>query len=143
MEKEEKEDGNQSDDSEMAGLADDADMPIEELMRKYGYGGGGEEAAPAETAVNGAAESPLPKEEEAEEAEEAASSPPKEEEVEEVEEEEEEIAPVTKQISVQPPFLLRAKLRPYQQAGLEWLASLYAGGINGFVLFLLCPFQFY
>jgi helicase SWR1 len=32
---------------------------------------------------------------------------------------------------VRPPFLLRGTLRPYQQAGLEWLASLYANNMNG------------
>ncbi|KAK8864632.1 hypothetical protein IAR55_001882 [Kwoniella newhampshirensis] len=32
---------------------------------------------------------------------------------------------------VRPPFLLRGTLRPYQQAGLEWLASLYANKMNG------------
>jgi helicase SWR1 len=29
------------------------------------------------------------------------------------------------------PFLLRGSLRPYQHAGLEWLASLYANNMNG------------
>ncbi|GAA6000691.1 hypothetical protein JCM10207_004611 [Rhodosporidiobolus poonsookiae] len=134
-------DGNQSDDSEMAGLAEDADLPIEELMRKYGYGGGAgaDDAGDGEDkpVVNGDAEqgSPAPKEEEEqaeEEVEEEIGSPAasaKEEE--DAGEEEEEAEPLTKQVSVQPPFLLRATLRPYQQAGLEWLASLYAGGING------------
>ncbi|GMK53622.1 hypothetical protein CspeluHIS016_0102080 [Cutaneotrichosporon spelunceum] len=32
---------------------------------------------------------------------------------------------------LKPPFLLRGTLRPYQQAGLEWLASLYANNMNG------------
>ncbi len=32
---------------------------------------------------------------------------------------------------IPPPFLLRGTLRPYQQAGLEWLASLYSNNING------------
>ncbi|ORY26167.1 SNF2 family N-terminal domain-domain-containing protein [Naematelia encephala] len=32
---------------------------------------------------------------------------------------------------IRPPFLLRGTLRPYQQAGLEWLASLYANNMNG------------
>jgi helicase SWR1 len=30
-----------------------------------------------------------------------------------------------------PPFLLRGTLRPYQHAGLDWLASLYANNMNG------------
>ena len=37
----------------------------------------------------------------------------------------------TDRVSLKPPFLLRATLRPYQQAGLEWLASLYTNGVNG------------
>lgn len=32
---------------------------------------------------------------------------------------------------VRPPFLLRGTLRPYQQAGLEWLAGLYHNRVNG------------
>ncbi|GAA5916406.1 hypothetical protein JCM6882_001549 [Rhodosporidiobolus microsporus] len=143
-EMEAEEDGNASDDSEMAGLADEADMPIEELMRKYGYGGAADAAAdvhaagdavdPTKPSLNGTA-SPQPKEEDEEE-EEVGSPAPKEEDEEEVEggeeeEDEREASPLVKQISLQPPFLLRATLRPYQQAGLEWLASLYAGGING------------
>lgn len=32
---------------------------------------------------------------------------------------------------VQPPVLLRGTLRPYQQAGLEWLASLHTNYLNG------------
>ncbi|KDQ20190.1 hypothetical protein BOTBODRAFT_27602 [Botryobasidium botryosum FD-172 SS1] len=32
---------------------------------------------------------------------------------------------------IKPPFLLRGTLRPYQQAGLEWLASLYSNKLNG------------
>lgn len=33
--------------------------------------------------------------------------------------------------SIKPPFLLRGNLRPYQQAGLEWLVSLYLNEHNG------------
>ncbi|WVR06838.1 hypothetical protein IAU60_003874 [Kwoniella sp. DSM 27419] len=32
---------------------------------------------------------------------------------------------------IRQPFLLRGTLRPYQQGGLEWLASLYQNGMNG------------
>lgn len=32
---------------------------------------------------------------------------------------------------IKPPFLLRGTLRPYQHAGLEWLASLYTNNMNG------------
>ena len=32
---------------------------------------------------------------------------------------------------VKPPLLLRGTLRPYQQAGLEWLASLHSRNLNG------------
>lgn len=37
---------------------------------------------------------------------------------------------------IPPPFLLRGTLRPYQQAGLEWLASLHANDTNG-ILYVL------
>ena len=32
---------------------------------------------------------------------------------------------------IRPPFLLRGTLRPYQHAGLDWLAGLYANNMNG------------
>ncbi|OSX61706.1 hypothetical protein POSPLADRAFT_1046989 [Postia placenta MAD-698-R-SB12] len=43
------------------------------------------------------------------------------------------VAPVEWDLSskVKPPFLLRGSLRPYQQAGLEWLASLHTNNLNG------------
>ncbi|CCM02977.1 uncharacterized protein FIBRA_05092 [Fibroporia radiculosa] len=43
------------------------------------------------------------------------------------------VAPVEwdPQSAMQPPFLLRGSLRPYQNAGLEWLASLHANNLNG------------
>merc|ERR1719487_352587 len=101
-------------------------------MRKYGYGGVADAAAEADGDASAAA-SPAPKREE----EDAVSPGAKEEEeaeAEPAEEADEEIAnePAERQIAhLKPPFLLRATLRPYQQAGLEWLASLYTGGVNG------------
>ncbi|GAA6008760.1 hypothetical protein JCM11491_003425 [Sporobolomyces phaffii] len=141
MEEEEK-DGNQSDDSEMAGLQDDAEMPIEELMKKYGYGGGeAEQANIEEPATNGGTkeDSPIVNGDAKEESDAGEASEKEEEEEEEEkevadeheQEEEREASPLVKAVHLQPPFLLRATLRPYQQAGLEWLASLYAGGVNG------------
>ena len=35
------------------------------------------------------------------------------------------------QAKVKPPLLLRGTLRPYQQSGLEWLASLHTSNLNG------------
>jgi hypothetical protein len=32
---------------------------------------------------------------------------------------------------IRPPFLLRGKLRPYQQSGLDWLANLHNINLNG------------
>lgn len=141
--KEMEEDGGESDDSEMAGLQDDAELPIEELMKKYGYGGGGDdsvattveepitnglkEESPAVKGVDGDdSETEDAKEEDGEEQEEIANDHESENG-----EEEREASPLVKTVHLQPPFLLRATLRPYQQAGLEWLASLYAGGVNG------------
>lgn len=137
-----------SDASEMDGLAEDADLPIEELMRKYGYGGGDEAAVDDETAassfVEQAGTSPRVNgnhidEIDADEDGSAAAEDEEEEEaaVEDDEEEEaaaeEEESPVQKAVNIRPPFLLRGSLRPYQQAGLEWLASLYTSGVNGSV----------
>ncbi|RPD57382.1 hypothetical protein L226DRAFT_562001 [Lentinus tigrinus ALCF2SS1-7] len=43
------------------------------------------------------------------------------------------VAPVEwdPQAKVKPPLLLRGTLRPYQQAGLEWLASIHTRNLNG------------
>lgn len=43
------------------------------------------------------------------------------------------VAPVEwdPQSKVKPPLLLRGTLRPYQQGGLEWLASLHSSNLNG------------
>ena len=41
------------------------------------------------------------------------------------------LSPEGKDSRVRAPFLLRGVLRPYQQGGLEWLASLYANKMNG------------
>ncbi|KAF4600068.1 swr1 complex component [Pleurotus pulmonarius] len=43
------------------------------------------------------------------------------------------VAPVQRdhQEKIKPPLLLRGILRPYQQAGLEWLASLHTNNLNG------------
>lgn len=43
------------------------------------------------------------------------------------------VAPVEwdPQTKVKPPLLLRGTLRPYQHAGLEWLASLHTNNVNG------------
>lgn len=35
------------------------------------------------------------------------------------------------QQKIKPPLLLRGNLRPYQQAGMEWLASLHMNNVNG------------
>lgn len=43
------------------------------------------------------------------------------------------VAPVewNPETKVRPPILLRGTLRPYQQSGLEWLASLHTNNLNG------------
>ena len=43
------------------------------------------------------------------------------------------VAPVEwdPQRRVKPPLLLRGTLRPYQQSGLEWLASIHTRNLNG------------
>lgn len=121
-------DGAVSDDSEMDGLAEDADLPIEELMRKYGR-------APETNGVhvNGDDSSSVAAEEEAAD-EDVVEEEVEQEAEEEVEEIEESAVAVPERVNLRPPFLLRGSLRPYQQAGLEWLAGLYSTGVNGCVL---------
>jgi helicase SWR1 len=54
-----------------------------------------------------------------------------EEEEDEEEDEEDTFQPTSDDAVVRTPFLLRGQLRPYQQAGLEWLAGLYKNKVNG------------
>ncbi|KAG8924967.1 swr1 complex component [Tulasnella sp. 418] len=169
--------GDESDGSEVDGLANDADIPIEELLRRYGYevgpengGGDAEEEEMDEDAADKPSSPPpeiSPEVDLVTEMEEGSSSRSvtpepepaqlSEEEIEDAdigedeEEEDEEGSEVVDEdeegslihakspdldegndgLSVPPPFLLRGTLRPYQQAGLEWLASLHANNTNG------------
>ncbi|KAI5478760.1 helicase SWR1 [Pseudohyphozyma bogoriensis] len=142
----------ESEDGEMDELAGDAELSIEELMKKYGYGADGQlpeaevESKPEVELINGADEAKVEEGEEEEEAgDEDEGAEGDDEEVDEEEEDEEGVEEegeeeadeeeaedvVAERPSLRPPFLLRGSLRPYQQAGLEWLASLYSSGVNG------------
>ena len=118
----------------MDGLAEDADLSIEELMRKYGVGReengveGGEDEETSPVEIGGEEQVEEDGEESAVEEEESAA---------EEEEEATSVVGETKVAHLRPPFLLRGSLRPYQQAGLEWLASLYSSGVNGSASFPL------
>ncbi|GAA96197.1 uncharacterized protein L969DRAFT_44277 [Mixia osmundae IAM 14324] len=109
-----------SDDEEMDGLAGDADRPLEEILGSYALQNGATSENEAEFSeqpigeVESAQTSQAASDEDEDEAEEASSSTSSEE-----------------RIKVRIPFLLRGTLRPYQRAGLEWLASLYTNKLNG------------
>lgn len=177
-----------AEDSEDEGLLADADMPIEELLKRYGYpmpgdtqsqveqngdtseikAEGGENdkslldenllapTSPPVLIVEGKRQRrvrrvwtpednppPPPKRVKIEEVEAEPESPEptpsltSEETDEEDEEEQEEGKEgvegkeAEEGPKIRPPFLLRGTLRPYQHAGLEWLASLYANNMNG------------
>ena len=147
LEQEMEADEGESDDEEMKGLAEDADLPIEELMRKYGYGPNADAAASPADAVD-AANSDMKVEPDDAASEGVKSEAPSAhasdaEDAEEIEEIASDAVAAEKAaretglgadrqvVHFKPPFLLRATLRPYQQAGLEWLASLYTSGVNG------------
>lgn len=109
----EDEEGSEDDDAEMNALAAEADVPIEQLL------GGYQPSA-----------SPQPDDSLAVTSEDASLQ----------EDEDVEMSDAVSQhssntseehIKVNVPFLLRGTLRPYQKAGLEWLASLYVNGLNG------------
>lgn len=176
------EDQDESGNSEDEGLLADADLPIEELMKRYGYPVPGQ--VPNEELPNGKVEPTADVQADVvvdtdkslldESLQDPAAKlivegkrnrrvrsvwtpednpppPPKKPKIEVVEadeesdremtpelssegetgDEEEEIGEVDDANKVRPPFLLRGTLRPYQQAGLEWLASLYANRMNG------------
>lgn len=148
LEQEMEADEGESDDEEMKGLAEDADLPIEELMRKYGYGPNADAAASPADADADAANSEMKVEPDDAASESVKSEAPSAhasdaEDAEEIEEIASDAVAAEKAaretglgadrqvVHFKPPFLLRATLRPYQQAGLEWLASLYTSGVNG------------
>lgn len=110
------EDGDSEDDEvELNALNADADLSVEELLKKYKYG----EASEADD----------------EDMEDPMEIDPKEEE----EEEESTSALVqhnentlsSSKVYTKIPSLLRGTLREYQHVGLDWLASLYNNGLNG------------
>nr|XP_031862415.1 uncharacterized protein CI109_001912 [Kwoniella shandongensis]KAA5529487.1 hypothetical protein CI109_001912 [Kwoniella shandongensis] len=189
VEMEDADDVKEEADSEDEGLLADADMPIEELLKRYGYpmpaSNGDFEDMKIEEAYkpNGHVETDKSLTDEAlptepvspalivegkrqrrprsvwspdetpqqlsvkrpkiEEVDDEGTPEPSSEEEEDDEESEndEEGGEVANGIDgkadedtgprVRPPFLLRGTLRPYQQGGLEWLASLYANKMNG------------
>ncbi|CAE6471948.1 unnamed protein product [Rhizoctonia solani] len=112
-------------DSEMDGLAQDAEVPLEEIMRQYGFVGINEVAAD---------QSSTPREPDSDDESEA------QDEFEDQEDEDSKAAgallglgnvQTSQESGIRPPFLLRGTLRPYQQSGLEWLVSGYVRGNNG------------
>lgn len=179
------------DDSEDEGLLNDADIPIEELMKRYGYNAPGEDAEDEsadehdeegvdpedalEAAIDSAddedpasatatdleavepkhpSRSPdasikeLDLDVEMDDVEEEAESPSGSSsesgsEADSDEEDEDVVGQSTALVGddeevvdgappkIRTPFLFRGNLRPYQQAGLEWLASLYNNDTNG------------
>ncbi|CAE6502352.1 unnamed protein product [Rhizoctonia solani] len=112
-------------DSEVNGLARDAEIPLEEIMRQYGFVG-----------INeiGADGSSTPREPDSDDESETQDGGKDQED------EDTKTAGAllglenvksSQENGVRPPFLLRGTLRPYQQSGLEWLVSGYVRGNNG------------
>ncbi|KAG8903550.1 swr1 complex component, partial [Tulasnella sp. 403] len=169
----EAEEGDESDDAELNGLEQDAEVSIEELLRRYGYAMNNQEDVDDHPTANGVVKdalerkelvtvvqpspgSPLDVEMKDEIAVEVATSRSRtptpspaaslldeEESVEDPDDEDASDAETSGSVrelsvgenglsmKVPPPFLLRGTLRPYQQAGLEWLASLHSNDTNG------------
>lgn len=118
-------------DSEVDGLAKDAELPIEELMRRYGYVGADEV---------GQDQGSTPTEATGDDATTARIADSDDGDEDEAEDEDTKAAgallgledvTAVQDTGVRPPFLLRGTLRPYQQAGMEWLVSGYVRGTNG------------
>ncbi|CAE6506413.1 unnamed protein product [Rhizoctonia solani] len=108
-------------DSEADGLARDADIPLEEIMRRYGFVGinevGMDQSSIREPDSDD--ESETQGEDEGEDSQTAGVLLGLEN------------MQAPKEAGVRPPFLLRGTLRPYQQSGLEWLISGYVRENNG------------
>uniref|UniRef100_V5EXM9 Helicase SWR1 n=2 Tax=Kalmanozyma brasiliensis (strain GHG001) TaxID=1365824 RepID=V5EXM9_KALBG len=163
----------EEDDSEDAGLEADANIPIEELMKRYGYGQiadeGEEDDAAGDDVASDAGDAAADVTAKTEDAEDESRHVVEANGVsdEEMELDERDTSKadalldqdlsdtesaatsgrrssrrsMTRASSIvssdrlaarsRQPFLLRGQLRPYQQIGFEWLASLYANGVNG------------
>ena len=125
-------DEDEADEDEDEGLVADAELPLEELMKKYGYGARdavdttGE--VPGEADVKG--EYALGADEgDAESASEGASVDADEPTLHDLLGDATDAADTLPKLRT--PFLLRGTLRSYQQKGVEWLISLYANQVNG------------
>ena len=106
-----------ADEEEDDDLQADADLPLEDLLKKYGY-------PPAEPPIKSEAGAEASPESDASESEEGPSISLKD-----LLGEEKEAAGTL--VKVHKPFLFRGSLRPYQQVGMEWLISLYNNQVNG------------
>lgn len=114
----------------------DAEMSIDDLKKKYGYGA--EDKSGPDDAKSDADSESVSKQK-------SDDSDVSMEEQSDGEEEKGQISEVDllkksgsatptedrTSIKVKPPFLLRGNLRPYQQIGFEWLVNLYNSGSNG------------
>lgn len=129
----------ESEDGEHAGLMADADLPIKELLKRSGYGReSNDKIENDETSSVGECSSYRQNQRVSDEID-----------TERDKSEQRDWDPASHTLSLRkehcepstslamvgnalrPPFLLRGTLRPYQQTGFEWLASLYANNANG------------
>jgi helicase SWR1 len=110
-----------SDDEEDEGLLADADLPLDQLMAKYGYA-----ANPIATVLDtqsGVSDMGSDRGSEAE-VEISGSDMPEDESASDTVSEISDVETLAED-TPRTPFLIRADLRPYQKAGLRWLAQLY------------------
>ncbi|KAF8756763.1 SNF2 family N-terminal domain [Rhizoctonia solani] len=108
--------------SEVDGLAKDAEIPLEEIMRRYGFVGINEAEAEQSRTREPDSDDESESQDEGSQGDESIHTiglfGPKN-------------VQAPQDSGVRPPFLLRGNLRPYQQSGLEWLVSGYIRGNNG------------
>jgi helicase SWR1 len=123
-----------SSDAEMDALAAEADVPLEDLLGNYRPG---EDGSDVEVEPSDIGATPPPEVGDSDDGMDVDSSEDDEDratddtDVTASEAESEESEHEAKRIKTKVPFLLRGTLRPYQKAGLDWLASLYVSGLNG------------
>ncbi|KEP53382.1 helicase SWR1 [Rhizoctonia solani 123E] len=114
-------------DSEADDLVKEAEIPLEEIMRRYGFIGINEvgldqSSTPRELDSDDESETQVGDEDEGQEGQDSQTAGALLG-LEDVQ--------TPKEAGIRPPFLLRGTLRPYQQSGLEWLISGYVRGNNG------------
>lgn len=123
----------ESESDEDQGLQDDAELSIDELLKRYRGKASPEQNRPAivELGSDGEEEHGGSEEEQTSDSEQNSDTEMRPSSIASHSRTRDSSVTANISVKIKPPFLLRGTLRPYQQVGFEWLANLYNNGSNG------------